>query len=57
MTTKFKEFDVAKHLVDAELMAMFLSECLEEGGVDLFLDAIGEVARAAGRRVLQPARD
>jgi probable addiction module antidote protein len=48
MTTKTTNFDVAKYLVDGETMAMFLSECLEEGGVELFLDAIGEVARAKG---------
>lgn len=48
MTIKTSRFDVEDYLVDEELMGYFLTDCLEEGGVPLFLDAIGEVARARG---------
>ena len=46
--TMTSKFDVRKYLTDSETMANYLSDCLEEGGIPLFLKAIGEVARARG---------
>ena len=48
MSTATARFDVTEHLVDATTMANYLTDCLEEGGVALFLGAIGDVARANG---------
>lgn len=48
MTIKFTEWDVVDYLVDAKTMAAYLTACLEDGGVTLFLHACGDVARAKG---------
>lgn len=42
------KFDISRYLVDDETIANYLSDCLEEGGVPLFLKAIGQVARVRG---------
>jgi probable addiction module antidote protein len=48
VTIKFTKWDVVDYLVDSNTMALYLSACLEEGGVTLFLHACGDVARAKG---------
>jgi probable addiction module antidote protein len=52
MTTTTEKFDVAEYLVDEETMANYLADCLAEGGITLFLHAMGEVARARGMSVI-----
>lgn len=48
MSIRFTKWDVVDYLVDANTMAHYLTACLEEGGVTLFLHACGDVARAKG---------
>jgi probable addiction module antidote protein len=48
MTTNTTRFDVARYLVDEDTMAHYLSDCFDEGGDALFLQAVGDVARARG---------
>jgi probable addiction module antidote protein len=48
MTTTVTAFDIADYLNNDEEMAGYLSAVLEEGGVELFLAALGDVARAKG---------
>lgn len=45
---KLKQFDVTAHLSDAEGIAAYLDACMEEGGQELFLKALGDVIKAAG---------
>ena len=52
MTTTTEKFDVTEYLVDEETMANYLADCLAEGGITLFLHAMGEVARARGMSVI-----
>ena len=52
MTTTTEKFDVTEYLVDEETMANYLADCLAEGGIALFLHAMGEVARARGMSVI-----
>lgn len=46
--TKSRKFDISEHLGDDELIAEYLNACMEEGGQELFLKAIGEVMKAIG---------
>lgn len=48
MTTRTTPFDPVRYLTDDVTMAHYLDACLEEGGIPLFLTAIGDVARARG---------
>ena len=45
---KTTQFDAAEYLEDDETMAAYLEACLEEGGEELFLSALKDVARAKG---------
>lgn len=46
--TKTRKFDISEHLTDEESMADYLDACLEEGGQELFLKALGDVMKAIG---------
>lgn len=48
MTTTTSKFDVGKYLVDDATIETYLDDCFEEGGSQLFVKALGEVARARG---------
>lgn len=52
MTTTTEKFDITEYLVDDETMANYLADCLAEGGIALFLHAMGEVARARGMSMI-----
>jgi probable addiction module antidote protein len=43
-----KTFDITAHLSDPEGIAAYLDACMEEGGQELFLKALGDVIKAAG---------
>jgi probable addiction module antidote protein len=43
-----KKFDITAHLSDADGIAAYLDACMEEGGQELFLKALGDVIKAAG---------
>ncbi len=43
-----KKFDIKLHLSDAEGIAAYLDACIEEGGQELFLKALGDVIKSAG---------
>ncbi len=45
---RVSEFDISEHLCDEELIAEYISAILEEGDQDLFLAAIGHIAKARG---------
>jgi len=45
---KVKEFDVSEYLDSEELIAEYLSAALEDGNPDVFLAAVGHVAKARG---------
>jgi probable addiction module antidote protein len=47
MTTT-RKFDISEHLTDEETMAEYLDACMEEGGQELFLKALGDVMKAIG---------
>ena len=55
MTIRTTPFDAARYLTDDVTMANYLSDCMEEGGIPLFLTAIGDVARARGMSGLATA--
>ncbi|WP_374601727.1 addiction module antidote protein [Arenimonas sp.] len=46
--TKTRKFDIGEHLTDEETMAEYLDACIEEGGQELFLKALGDVMKAIG---------
>jgi probable addiction module antidote protein len=48
MATTHTRFDVSEYLDSEDTIAAYLEDCLEEGGVELFQKALGEVARAKG---------
>jgi probable addiction module antidote protein len=48
MTAAHTRFDVSEYLDSEEMIAAYLEECLEEGGIELFQKALGDVARAKG---------
>ena len=48
MTVTIREFDVAHYLDDETTMAEYLSACLDEQNPDVFLAALGDVAKARG---------
>ncbi|MCP5347696.1 MAG: putative addiction module antidote protein [Gammaproteobacteria bacterium] len=45
---KVSDFDVSKYLDNEELIAEYLSAALEDENPDIFLAAIGHVAKARG---------
>ncbi len=53
--TKIREFDPAKYLEDEGMMADYLAACLEDPNPDVFLAALGDVAKARG--IAQLAKD
>ena len=46
--TKTRKFDISAHLTDEETRAEYLDACMEEGGQELFLKALGDVMKAFG---------
>lgn len=52
---KISTFDASLYLKSEEDMAGYLHACLEEGGPALFVEALGDVAKAKG--MAQLARD
>lgn len=55
MTIKTTKFDVSEYLDDEETILAYLEECLEEGDINLFQKALGDVAKAKGMTAV--ARD
>lgn len=45
---KFKPFDISAHLDNDEVIAEFLTAALEDPNPDVFLSAVGKVAKARG---------
>lgn len=43
-----RKFDIGEHLTDEASMAEYLDACMEEGGQELFLKALGDVMKAIG---------
>ncbi|MCD8138208.1 MAG: putative addiction module antidote protein [Planctomycetaceae bacterium] len=52
---EIREFDPARYLDDDEIMAEYLTACLEDPDPDVFLAALGDVAKARG--ITQLAKD
>ena len=48
MRIKLKEFDPSAYLDNDEIIAAYLSAALEDANPDVFLSAIGNVAKATG---------
>ena len=55
MTTKFAPFDAADYLDSDEVIAEYLTAAMEDPNPEVFLAALGDVARARG--MAQIARD
>ncbi len=55
MTTTYAPFEVADYLGNDELIAAYLSAAVEDPNPDVFLAALGDVAKARG--VAQIAKD
>lgn len=55
MTTKVREFDATRYLDDEAVMAEYLAACLNDPNPDVFLAALGDVAKARG--MAQLAKD
>ena len=48
MRIKLKDFDASAYLHDDEVIAEYLTAALEDGNPDVFLAAVGHVAKARG---------
>jgi probable addiction module antidote protein len=48
MRIKLKQFDASAYLDNDEVIAEYLTAALEDGNPDVFLSAIGNVAKARG---------
>jgi probable addiction module antidote protein len=48
MATKFSEFDTSAYLDNEEVIAEYLTAALEDANPEVFLAAIGHVAKARG---------
>ena len=48
MRIKLREFDASAYLDNEEIIAEFLTAALEDGDSEVFLAAIGQVAKARG---------
>ena len=55
MMTAVREFDAARYLDNEEVIAEYLAACLEDSNPELFLSALGDVAKARG--IAQLAKD
>lgn len=44
----YREFDASKYLTDAESIAEYLAAALEDEDSDVFLAALGDIAKARG---------
>lgn len=55
MSTKFAPFDVAAYLDNDEVIAEYLTAAMEDPNPDMFLAALGDVAKARG--MAQIAKD
>ncbi len=44
----FSEFDASKYLTDEESIAEYLAAALEDDDADVFLAALGDIAKARG---------
>lgn len=53
--TVIREYDTARYLDSEEMIAEYLNACLEDSNPDLFLAALGNIAKARG--VSQLAKD
>ena len=51
MRIKLAEFDPSAYLDNDEIIAEYLSAALEDGNPDVFLSAVGNVAKARGMSV------
>ncbi len=49
---KIAEFDASEYLDDEEMIAEYLSAALEEDNPDVFLVAVGNVAKAHGMKAI-----
>ena len=52
MRIKLKDFDASAYLDNGEVIAEYLSAALEDGNPDVFLAAVGNVAKARGMSVI-----
>jgi len=52
MRIKLTEFDPSAYLDNDEIIAEYLSAALEDGNPDVFLSAVGNVAKARGMSVI-----
>jgi probable addiction module antidote protein len=48
MRIKLKDFDPSEYLDDDKVIAEYLTAALEDGNPDVFLSAVGHVAKARG---------
>lgn len=48
MKAQVRKFDISEHLTTDETVAEYLDACMEEGGQDLFLKALGDAVKARG---------
>ena len=48
MNNQLTSFDIAQYLDSSEAIAEYLSQVLEDGDSDEFLEAIGHIAKAKG---------
>lgn len=55
MRIKLKEFDASAYLDNEEVIAEFLTAALEDGDPEVFLAAIGQVAKARGMSAIAEA--
>ncbi len=46
--TTFKKFDIAEHLDNEKIIAEYLTAAAEDANPDVFITAVGDVARARG---------
>ena len=53
--TTVREFDAARYLDNEEIIAQYLAACLEDPKPEVFLAALGDVAKARG--IAQLAKD
>jgi probable addiction module antidote protein len=45
---KTSQFNISEYLDSPEMIAEYLDACMEEGGQELFLKALGDAVRAVG---------
>lgn len=50
--SELKAFDAADHLKDRKAYAAYLQSILEEGDMELFYSALGDVAKARGMSIV-----